>query len=294
MISSPTPSVHRLLVALAAVSLLGSCGPSDATGDGAGRAPAPLDEPEGDPQWGHSPPGHDDPKGGIPDDADRFVTGPVLRGTVVRGADVRPLEGFSVREWGGEEATVQVTGEDGVFAVELTDQASPAVHVRRSGWVETVMLCSEASRLYFRGEYKIEMFEAEEEAGIAVEEFGQPHDRTKGRVVFNFQPLGSGGGVQVELHAPGAKGWIYDEQDRPRAGTLLPDPPGPGEVVWTDVPPGTWPVTVRSEAPKVCVGPAEVPALADGYTRAYYFCQTEQDHEASRQDAEERRRAAQQ
>ncbi len=276
------------LVLLLALALPACSGP-----DADDPTPAPTVPGTGG-QAGHPPPGHDDPSGGIPADADRFITGPILRGTVVRGADVRPLEGFTVREWGREGAAEQVTGEDGVFSVELSDEATPAVHVRKDGWVETVMLCTEDSRLYFRGEFKIEVFDTEDEAGISLEEFGQPADPTRGQVVFNFQPLGSGGGAEVELHAPGARGWFYDEEDRPQAGTRLPDPPGAGEVVFTGVPAGSWPATVRSPDPKRCLGPAEVPVIAGGYTRAYYFCQTEQEHEAARRDAEEKRQQTQQ
>ncbi len=217
--------------------------------------------------------GHGDPLLGIPDGAEEFVTGPRMRGTVVNGADVRPLEGFTLIEHGvPSPAPAQVTGEDGVFLVELTDEATPAFGVTREGWVPTIMLTTDQGRLYFKGEFKIEMFERADEEAAYLEETGAARDWSQGRVVLNFQPMGSAAHVKGALQAPGVKPFRYDAEDNLLPGDTFGDDPLIGEIVFPDVPPGEWPVVITEPEGLDCRGPETAPVEAGTYTRVYYFC----------------------
>lgn len=238
---------------------------------------APASESESEPESEPATLGHGDPLLGIPDGAEEFVTGPRMRGTVVNGADVRPLEGFTLIEHGvAAPAPAQVTGEDGVFVVDLTDEATPAFHVTRHGWVPTIMLTSDQGRLYFKGEFKIEMFERADEEAAYLSETGEARDWSRARVVLNFQPLGSASRVRGELQAPGATAFQYDADDQPVAGGTFGDDPGIGEIVFPDVPPGEWPVLVTAPPGMDCRGPTTVPAEAGTYTRVYFFCRSDE------------------
>ncbi len=220
--------------------------------------------------------GHGDPLLGIPDGAEEFVTGPRMRGTVVNGADVRPLGGFTLIEHGVHAPNpAQVTGEDGVFLVDLTDEATPAFAVTREGWVPTIMLTSDQGRLYFKGEFKIEMFERADEEDAYLEETGATRDWSQGRVVLNFQPLGSATRVRGELQAPGVIAFRYNADDTLLAGDTFDEDPLIGEIVYPDVPPGEWPVVITAPDGLDCRGPTTVPVEAGTYTRVYFFCRSD-------------------
>jgi hypothetical protein len=222
--------------------------------------------------------GHDGPDGDLPDGAEAFVTGPRIRGTVVDGADVSPLGGFTVVEHGvPSPAPPQLTAADGVFLVDLRNSEGPALSVRADGWVPTIMLTSNEGRLYFQGEYKIEMFRVADEEAATLEELGRPRAASLGRVVINFQPLGSAGGVRAELKAPGVKGYHYDADDALVAGAGFGEDPFAGEVVFPEVPPGRWPIVVTEPEGLDCRGPSEVPSEAGTYTRAYFYCRPRAD-----------------
>ena len=225
--------------------------------------------------------GHDEGGQALPDGAADFLTGGRIRGTVVDGADISPLVGFSVVEHGVQTpAPPIVTGADGVFLVELRDEATPALRVTREGWVPTVMLTSAEGRLYFGGEFKIEMFRSADEAAIDMEELGHARAPGTGQVLVNFQPLGSGGGARAVLQAPGVQAHRYDAADKLVPGDRLGEDPFAGEIVYPEVPPGTWPVVVTSPAGLDCRGPDVVPAEAGTYTRAYVYCRPPADWEA--------------
>ncbi len=214
-----------------------------------------------------APPG----AGAAPDPDDALYTlGPTLRGKAVRGVGLTGLPGATVRELGGAPTT---SGDGGRFALELADEGTIAVQVTAPGFVPTIQIATERSRPYFEGSFKIEMFDAEDERAVELEEFGAPQDPDKGRLVLNFQPYGSAGGVGARLDVPGAQGWVYDDQDRPVRADRLPDAPGPGEIVFRDLPPGPVTVTLSPPSDLLCPGPATVPIQAGVYTRAYYFCQ---------------------
>jgi len=245
-------------------------------GGSGGSLSAPSTEPSATapaPQIGHG-----DPLLGIPEGAEDYVTGPRMRGTVVAGADLRPLGGFSVVEHGVTAPNPPiVTAQDGVFLVDLTDEASPAFAVERDGWVRTIMLTSDQGRLYFKGEYKIEVFEVGDEDAASLEESGRPRDEATGRVVVNFQPLGSAGSVRVDLQAPGVEGFRYDGDDRLVPGATFDEDPLAGEVVYPDVAPGVWPVVVTAPPGMDCRGPSALPSEAGTYTRAYFFCRSTEE-----------------
>jgi hypothetical protein len=250
------------------------------------RKEAEGEEPQGGPKKGEvAEPmpkvGHGDPLLGIPDGAEEFVTGPRLRGTIVNGEDISPLAGFTVVEHGVSNAAPPVvTARDGVFLVQLRDEATPAFKVTRDGWVPTIMLTSDQGRLYFKGEYKIEMFERADEDAAHLADMGTPRDWSLARVLINFQPMGFAGKVRAELGAPGVQAHHYDAEDKLLPGDTLEEDPLTGEIVYAEVPPGEWPVTVTTPAGLDCRGPATVPAEAGTYTRAYFFCRSVEDWKA--------------
>ncbi|MEE2827914.1 MAG: hypothetical protein VX498_01895 [Myxococcota bacterium] len=251
-------------------------------------APAAVAAPGGG--EAHSAVGHQAPEGDpstfAPADAADYARGPVIRGTVRHGEGLAELSGFTVQEFGVEGAEAVISGEKGGFKFTLKNEAMPAVLVQREGWIDTIQICSEASREYFEGEYKIEVFE-ESDTQIELEETGTPFDPSKGRVVLNFQPLGAPAGVLAELQAPDGKPWTYDAKDQQNPGNRIGTPPGIGEVVYSNVSPGTWPVRVEAPPPLECVGPERVPVVAATYTRAYYFCLTPEQRAAAKARAGE-------
>jgi hypothetical protein len=206
-----------------------------------------------------------DPKG-----SSEFVSGPKIKGTAVYGEGLAPLPGATVVEWDVPGAKPVVTGDDGVFVIELTHVERPALKVTKPGYLDTIQIATAESRLYFDGEFKIELFELADEQAVHEEDFGVPWDAGTARVVLNFQPLGSPYGVTGTIAA--GRPWTYDDDDRPHPGTTIPDYPGIGEIVWTEVPPGTYDVTVTPRDGIRCPGPSPVPALPQTSTRAYFFC----------------------
>ena len=206
----------------------------------------------------------------FPADAAAYKTGPVLRGTIRFGEGLLPMPGARVRELSGSETLT--TGEDGVFTLQLTDEANPAVLVQKEGHVDALQIASAQSRLYFDGEFKIEVFSRADEEQAEREDFGEEWDRSTGRLLLNFQPLGYPAGVRAVLKAPTAEAWVYDANDRATRGSTIGAEPGPGEIVFRKVPPGTWPVEVTAPPGMTCSGPDRLPARADTNTRAYFFC----------------------
>jgi len=220
-----------------------------------------------------APPG----AGGAPDPEDKLYTlGPVLRGKAVRGVGLKGLPGAAVKEVGASAAIV--SGDGGRFSLTLEDQQRVAVMVTAPGFVPTIQIATELSRPYFEGSFKIEMFEREDERSVEMEEFGSVQDPSLGRLVLNFQPYGSAGGVKA---VAGGDAWVYDGSDRPVRGDRLPADPGPGEIVFRNLPPGTLPVTLQAPSGLVCRGPSVVPIVAGVYTRSYYFCQSPEDTAAT-------------
>lgn len=225
-----------------------------------------------------APPG----AGGAPDPDDKLYTlGPVLRGKAVRGVGLKGLPGATVKEVGA--STALVSGDGGRFSVDLADQQTVAVLVTAPGFVPTIQIATEQSRPYFEGSFKIEMFEEEDERSVEMEEFGSAQDPALGRLVLNFQPYGSAGGVRA---AAGEESWVYDSEDLPVRGALLPTPPGPGEIVFRNLPLGALPVRLETPEGVVCRGPSSVPIQAGVYTRSYYFCQSRDDTAATDEQIE--------
>ena len=207
---------------------------------------------------------------GFPADAAQFKSGPVLRGTIRHGEGLLPMDGATVSEVGSTGSVK--TGPDGVFKLNLKNEETPAILVHRDGFVDAIQVVSAKSRLYFDGEFKIEVFSRADEDAAETEDFGTGWNPKAGRVVFNFQPLGYPGGVKAVLDAPGAEAWVYDNQDKASRGDTIPADPGPGEIVFRNVEPGTWPVSVTVPAGQTCSGPSQVPVVADTNTRVYFFC----------------------
>ncbi len=206
----------------------------------------------------------------FPEDAALYKTGPVLRGTIRHGEGLLPMEGARVRELTGSQWAT--TGADGVFELTLKNEATPTILVQREGHIDAIQIASAMSRLYFDGEFKIEVFSRADEEEAEREDFGDGWDPTAGRILLNFQPLGYPPGVRAVLDAPGAQSWVYGEDDAVTRGDTIPAKPGPGEIVFRKVPPGTWPVTITAPKGMTCSGPDRLPAVADTNTRAYYFC----------------------
>lgn len=225
-----------------------------------------------------------DPRASVPADAVDYAAGPRLRGTVWDAEKERPLSGVVVTELSAADPSAPATGEDGVFTVELGDTANPALLVRKEGWLDTIQVCSAASRRYFEGEFQVELFQAEDERRAIAEETGRAYDPGLGLVVLAFQPSGAPAGVTARLEAPDAAHWISDSMDRATEGDRIPDLPGSGEILVTGVPPGSWPVDVESPAGLVCDGPDRVPVRADTATRAYFLCRSPDKQLADRQE----------
>lgn len=269
----------RFLVLISAAFLLYGCASRDEApgapggpggpppkGDSYDAPPPPADAPEGASKLLGG--GDNDP--GFPPDAHEFVTGNILRGTVRKGEGLAPMKGFEVSEYG--DKAPQTTGDDGVFKLELTNQKLPAIHVVGEGHVPTIQISSDKSRLYFDGEYKIEVFELEDEKEVLQSDFGVAWSDVRGQLVVNLQPMGSPKGVTVSID-PKGESWIYGPDDTPKKGSTLPkDDSGAGEVVYPSLEPGSYAITVTAPKELDCSGPAEVPVVAGTYTRAYFFC----------------------
>lgn len=208
----------------------------------------------------------------LPADAADFLIGPALRGTLRDGETGEPIGDCTVSEHGADGASVR-TGADGVFLLSLKDERRPAVLAVCDGYVPTLQVADDQSRLYFDGEFKIEMFERAEEEAASMADFGRPWDPSKAVVWLNFQPQGLPVGVSGVLDAKGSPSWVYGIGDKPAKGTTFGSEPGVGEIVYPGVTPAaSYGVTVTAEAPLECFGPDAIPALADTATRAYYFC----------------------
>jgi len=234
--------------------------------------PPPGEVDEGQEGWDPEKVGYDDSKDlELPRGADRYVTGSVVRGTVVDGDTGEGLEGFSVIEYGAGSEIEETTDRNGVFEIRIRDEGRPAIRVTRDGWVETIQVCSSDSRLSFRGEYRIEVYSTEAAAAAQREDTGSAPDPDKGRVLLSFQPQGVPAGVEAELDVR-ARSWVFDDEDKARRGKRVLDPPGPGEVMFTSVNPGDTVVTLTTPPELVCVGPSQVPVVAGAWTRAYYRC----------------------
>lgn len=265
----------RMLVFLAGALLLLGCGSREGGGAGASVSGGPppgdgYDAPRSAPEGTSKLLGGGDNDPGFPPDAHEYLDGPALRGTVRNGEGLAPMKGFTVGEYeaGGDMST----GADGVFLVTLKNEALPAIHVRGEGFVPTIQISSEQSRLYFDGEYKIEVFGVEDEKAVLKEDFGVTWSDGMGQLVVNLQPMGSPKGVAVVLE-PTAPSWIYGPGDVPETGNKLPsDDSGAGEVVYPSLKPGSYAIEVTVPEGLTCSGPAAAPVVAGTYTRAYFFC----------------------
>ncbi len=140
----------RFLVLFSALVLVSGCASRD-EGRGGSGGPANNDGYDAPPGSGGGP-GAGGPGGGeqgkdpgFPPDAHEYLTGPTLRGTVREGDELAPMKGFTVSEYGVDAP--QITGEDGIFKVDLANEALPAIHVRGDGHVPTIQITSDKSRL---------------------------------------------------------------------------------------------------------------------------------------------------
>ena len=228
----------------------------------------PLRAPPGTPR---GPDRADTDDRDFPPDAADYLTGPKLRGTLRSGETGQVLAGCTVNEHHEGAASVK-TGADGVFLLTLMDEERPAVLARCDGHVPTLQVVDAQSRLYFDGEFKVEMFERADEDAAFLEDFGVARDPAEAMVMLNFQPQGVPSNVAAALDPPGGQGWVYGVEDKPTKGHELGSKPGMGEIVFPGLAPGDRAVQVTAPAPLECGGPATVPALADTITRAYYFC----------------------
>ncbi len=238
----------RFLLVVVGTALLVGCGTKD--GGAPGAAPpagdgydAPVPPPEA-PEGASKLLGGGDNDPGFPPDAHEYLTGPALRGTVRNGEGLAPMKGFTVGEY--ETGKDLTTGKDGVFLVDLANEGLPAIHVRGDGFVPTIQISSDKSRLYFDGEYKIEVFSVADEKTVLKEDFGVDWSDKRGQLVVNLQPMGSPKGVKVAIE-PSAESWIYGKDDAVKKGDTLPKNDSyAGEVVYPSLDPGSYAITVST------------------------------------------------
>jgi hypothetical protein len=159
---------------------------------------------------------------------------------------------------------------DGWWKLNLRNERVVTVLVTHPGFIDTIQIATDQSRLYFRGEYWIELFPP---GGENFADETRPDEEPSGDVVLNFQPYGSARGVRAAVAIPGGEPWIFDAEDEPvRSDTFGPDP-FVGEVAYEAVEPGRFGVTVTSPPGLECAGPSEIPVRKDTSTRSYYFCE---------------------
>lgn len=199
------------------------------------------------------------------------MLGPTLKGRVVNGNGLTPIQGARVSEV-GTDAPSTTSDADGWFKLELRDEAVVSVLVQLDGFVDTIQISTEASRPYFEGEYWIELFD-QADRQAAGRDYGAPLAAENGDLVLNFQPYGSAVGVRGALDAPGVQAWVYDADDNPAPGDTFGEDPFAGEIRYWNVPAGRPAVTIEAPPGLACPGPATVPVIAGTSTRSYYFCQ---------------------
>ena len=215
-----------------------------------------------------------DPKGGqrVLNKSSKYLTGPILVGMIWNGDGLKPLSGAQVSEYGVDSPDSATTDSKGNYKLKIKNEDAPAILVKKPGFIDTIQICSRASRPVFEGQVIIEIFARELEKLAAKEFPGGPPSPEQGRVLLNFQPQGVPGGVSAKLESSGAKAWIHDQKDRIQSGNKISDTPKYGEIIFTDVQQGWTAVEVSTPEGTSCVGPKKVPVVSGTYTRVYYLC----------------------